>query len=160
MNSGFPERAQNLAVLSTPTEKQNHCPSSFPEPLSNVMLEESSPSCVRFGWCFSHGYFFGIGLTYSWQKAMAISVPCGWVTNLWWCCTDSRPWRMVSPPTRRMFLGDYRPMSSTEWQMEKVRYSYLWKDLILACLYFVSSFTYWQALSSQFTRSACSGWMM
>lgn len=82
MNTGFPERAQNLTVGSTLTAKQNHSPFSLPEPLSNVMLEESSPLCVHFGWCFSCRYFFGIDLTYSWQKSMATSVPCGWVTNL------------------------------------------------------------------------------
>lgn len=141
MNTGFPERAQNLTVGSTLTAKQNHSPFSLPEPLSNVMLEESSPLCVHFCWCFSHGYFFGIDLTYSWQKSMATSVPCGWVTNLWWCCMDSTLWRTALPPAQRMFPGDYRPMSSTEWQMESVRCSYLWKDFILDFVSFRVFFT-------------------
>lgn len=135
VNREFPERAQDITVVSTLTAKQSHCPFSLPEPLSNIMREESSPSCEHFGWCFSHGYFFGIDLTYSWQKSMATSVPCGWVTNLWWCCMDSELWKTVSPPTQRMFPGDYRHMSSKEWQMERVRCTYLWKDSILDFVY-------------------------
>lgn len=142
----FPDRAQTLSVESTPTTKHSHCPSSPPEPLN--VLEESSPSCVHVCWCLSHGYFFGTDLTCSWQKPMAISAPCGWVTDLWWCSMGSKLWRMVSPTTRRMFRGDCRPTFSMKCQMERVRCSCLWKDFILDFLCFLSCFPYWKILSS------------
>lgn len=121
VGSVFPERAQTLPVESTLTTKHSHCPFPPPEPLSNIVLEESSPSCVCVRWCFSHGYFFAIDLTCSWQKPMATSAPCGWVTHLWWCSMGSKLWRTVSPLTQRMFRGDYRPTFSMKWQMERVR---------------------------------------
>lgn len=80
---------------------------------------------------------------------MATSAPCGWVTNLWWCFMDSKLWRMVSPSTQRMFLGDYRPICSTNFHVEEVRCLCLWKNFVSV-----------KVLSSQFTHLVCSRWLI
>lgn len=76
---------------------------------------------------------------------MGTSAPCGWATNLWWCCMASKQWKMVSPPTQRTFLGGYRPTCSTDFLLEKVR-----------CIYLLKDFVCWQALRSLFAHSICS----